>query len=176
MEQGIVADRSNVAVAVGSGVLFLIGLAALWPVLLAWAPYSFVTVIPAFLLAGVLGERSLFLGAAIGAMVVPALFVCTARYILSTRAPMPKFSVVSFVLLALLSFAYAGYGWEPTVRYTFASRAVALVLQSVIPPIVIAIAAWALRRGLTPEKSVKLHWVAFAWMAWSAFPWYGELL
>jgi hypothetical protein len=169
-------ERAASTIVVGALVLFLIGLAGVGLVSVVWAPYSFVTVLPALFFGSVFGEGTLFLGAAVGSLVVPALYAWSARYILKKRKPLPKISIVSFVTLALLSFTYAIYGWEETIRYTFVTRAVALVIQSVVPPIVIAVVALVLRKRLTPEMSIKLHWAAFAWIAWSAFPWYGELL
>jgi hypothetical protein len=179
MNGGVIASWPSPGIAFAAFALFAIGLGALAPLSAVVAPYSFITVLPAFLIGSALGEdsfKSLIPGAVLGALIAPVFYLWTTRYILRTGTPLPKASVVAFVVIVALSVIYAATGWEATVRYTFVARAIALVVQAVLPPLLIAIAAYLLRNSLTPQQSLKLHWAAFAWIAWSAFPWYGELL
>jgi|SRR3990172_9164860 len=159
-----------------AAVLFLIGLAALAPMSMVIAPYSFVTIIPAFLVAGILGEKLLIVGAVLGSLIAPIGYVMAARYISRTGNTMPKASVITFILVAILSLACAASGWNLTIRYTSVTRAIALVMQAVVPAFLVALVGISLRDSLTVRRSLVLHWVAFAWLSWSAFPWYGELL
>ena len=142
-----------------------------------WEPLSLLTVIPSFLIAGAFGDDTyLPLGAFIGAL-MPALgFGAVARYIATTGNLLPKASIIAFVVITILSTGFAVLGWDGTVRYTSAARAMALVIQSLMPAAFLLLAGIAVRRRLTLYKSLLLHWLAFAWLSWSAFPWYGELL
>ncbi len=159
-----------------AAILFLIGVLTLAPVPAAIAPYSLVTAMPAFLLASALGEKWFVVGAGLGSLIAPIAYVAASRHISKTGTPMPKTSVIGFAVLALLSLAYAAIGWDTTARYTSVVRATALVAQAVLPVLGIAGAGIAIRSHLTVRRSLVLHWVAFAWLAWGAFPWYGELL
>ncbi len=163
----------NVAGAVG---LLVLGLGAVAPISVVFAPYSFVILIPAFLIASALGEAWLFVGGALGALITPIVYIAAARHILKTGKPLPIPSVIAFVALTLLSLIYAIIGWETTVRYTSVTRAASLVIQALAPPVIIGICTVALRKSITVRQSLWLHWLALAWVTWSAFPWYGELL
>jgi hypothetical protein len=156
--------------------LFVLGLFSVLAVPVAIAPYSFVVLVPAFALGSVLGEPWLFVGAAVGALLAPALFVVLRRQVVSTGRAFPVSSVVIFGVIFTLSILDALVGWHGTVQYTWRSRAIALVAQAVVPPVVILGVALFIRRRATLNQSVVLHWLASAWIAWSAFPWYGELI
>ncbi len=156
--------------------LFLIGLAGPFLIPSELAPYSFVIVIPAMALAGLIGESGLVIGAVFGSAIAPIAFFFFVRHLRKTGELMPKASVITVAVLIVLSFMYAAIGWDMTVRYTSSSRATALVTQSVLPAVLIGIAWFAIRKHLTPRRTLLLHWLACAWVAWSAFPWYGELL
>ncbi len=161
---------------VGAVGLFFVGLAVLAPVPVQIAPYSFITLIPAFLVAGALGESGLVVGGVIGSFITPIVFLAFAHRIHRTGNPMPRASVTAFAVLAVLSLVYTATAWGETVRYTSVLRATALIAQAVGPPILIAAAGIAIRKHLTVRRSLVLHWLACAWLAWSAFPWHGELL
>jgi hypothetical protein len=156
--------------------LFLIGMAALAPVSLEIAPYSFVTIIPAFLVSGILGEKFLIVGAVLGSLIAPIGYIMAARYISRSGNTLPKASVITFVLVSVLSLASAVSGWDLTIRYISATRAIALVIQALSPALLILLIGFICRKSLTVRRSLVLHWAAFAWLSWSAFPWYGELL
>jgi len=176
MDAAVSAPAPTPGTLAAAAVLFLIGLAALAPVPATVAPYSFVTVIPAFLVAGVLGEKWLVVGAALGSLVAPIAYLRVTRYISRTGRTLPKASLIAFAILVVLSLALAAISWDTTVRYTSVTRATALVVQAVVPALLIAAAGLAMRSNLTMRRSLVLHWAAFAWLAWSAFPWHGELL
>ena len=156
--------------------LLLVGLGALAPISVSFAPYSLVVVAPAFLISGIAGERFLPVGAAFGAFLAPIAYLALARHICRTEQVLPKFSIATFVLLSAFSLVLGVSEWENTVRYTSSLRATALVAQAILPPIAIAAIACAMRRSFSVGRSLWLHWLSLAWLAWSAFPWYGELL
>ena len=176
MDAKVRAREPEIWTFVGAVGLFFVGLAALAPVPAQFAPYSFVIVIPAFLTAGVLGQSGLVVGAVLGSLITPMVFFTFARRIHRSGQPMPSSSVKTFAVLAVLSFAYGATAWSMTVSYTSVLRATALVTQAVVPAILIAAAGVTMRKHLTVRRSLALHWLACAWLAWGAFPWHGELL
>jgi hypothetical protein len=157
--------------------LFLLGLGPLVRIpSVELAPFSLITVIPGFLV-GSLGGRSFFIiGSAMGALVAPTAFIVVALYVRKSDRHLPWGSVAAFAILAILSWAFAVVGWDSTVRYASLQRAVALVIQSAVPPFLLLVALLAMRKKMTAGRSILLHWAALAWFSWSAFPWYGELL
>lgn len=156
--------------------LIAIGFAAFVAVPAEVAPYSLVVVIPALLSATLLGQAGLVVGGVLGSLIPPAIFLALARHVRKTGNLLPKASVITFAVIALSSVALAGSGWSLTVQYTSVERAKALVAQAVIPALVLAMLGFTMRRQLTLRASLILHWLGCAWLAWSAFPWYGELL
>jgi hypothetical protein len=156
--------------------LFALGLVSVIAIPVSFAPYSFVIVIPAFAVASAFGEAWLPVGAFVGALLAPAMFVVLSRYVVKTGRAFPFLSVVTFALLVALSAVDAIFGWHGTVQYTWHSRAVALVTQALLPPVALFVAALVVRKSATVRVSLVLHWLALAWLAWGAFPWYGELL
>jgi hypothetical protein len=82
--------------------------------------------------------------------------------------------LVAVVLsLALAMLAILGPFKAPP---SYFARTMTLLFQAVAPPLVILAIGFQSRRTLTVERSLALHWAAFAWVNWSAFPWYGELI
>jgi hypothetical protein len=161
---------------VGAASLFAVGLASFAPLPAGIAPYSFVVLIPAFLVATMFGTFGLFIGGTLGALVAPIAYLKVVRHVSSTRNVLPSASVRIFGVLFLVSVVYAAFSWDMTVRYTSSTRATALVIQAVVPALLIGIVGYLLREKLTIRGSLVLHWAALAWLAWSAFPWHGELL
>lgn len=160
----------------GAVALFLVGLGALAPIPVVVAPYSLVIVVPAFLVAGVLGDQFFILGAGLGALLAPIAFLVFAHYVSRAARPILKYSIAVFAIVLGLSVGYSVSGWENTVRYVFLARANALVAQALAPPIAIAVVGYVWRRNLTTSRLLLIHWVSLVWFSWSAFPWYGELL
>jgi len=89
---------------------------------------------------------------------------------------LPKGSVATFFVLLALSTIFAAVSWDATVRFTSLERAILLVVQSALPAFALIVVTLKIKDQLTISRSIVLHWVAFAWLSWSAFPWYGELL
>jgi len=169
--------KPTVFIGIGAVALFLLGLAPIAPVPTpAFAPLSEITILPALLASGFGGDRFIPIGAAIGALIAPVAFVFTARSIAKSGNLLPKVFIVVFSLIFILSCALAIMGWKSTVLYTSMSRLVALLIQSIVPPIFIVIYSVSQRSRMTFPRSIMIHWLAFAWISWSALPWYGELL
>ena len=167
-------------IVLGAALLFGIGLAPLASssiIPVSLAPYSLITTAPALFASAFLnGDYDFVAGAVFGALFAPTAFIALARSVLRSGNVLPKVSIAVFAALVILSCALAVVGWSATVQYTSLQRAISLVAQSILPPALL-IAAWLLFRDrLTIDRSIALHWFALAWLSWSAFPWYGELL
>jgi hypothetical protein len=162
--------------------LFVIGLAPLIPI--PWtfgqfAPLSFVTIGPAFFVASTMGRSlgeipGLIIGGVIGAIVAPLIFVLLGRRVLKGKSRPGWPTVAVFMIVTILSFVAATFGWSATVQYTSLSRAAALAVQCVLPPLLVS-GVFVSRKHLTGGWLIGMYWFALAWFTWSAFPTWGEL-
>jgi hypothetical protein len=108
-------------------------------------------------------------------LVTPTLFAVWVFAFLRGRPVVPRTSIAAFFLLVAGSLVWSVVGWSPTVAFYGTARAVPLLVQCLAPPAAIGVVA-RLKPPTTPNQSLLLHWCTFAWLSWSAFPWYGELL
>lgn len=164
--------KTHLTIGLGAALLLGLGFAAVFWFDGEYAPISFVVVLPMSYTWTSLGKH----GAWIGTAVAPISFLPIARHIQRSRAALPMISCVTFAVVVTGSILWAGWGWKPTIGYTLKGRAIALVVQSLVPPVALAGYVWNRRRHLEMPESLLLHWIALAWFVWSAFPWYGELL
>ncbi len=88
--------------------------------------------------------------------------------------PLPLSRIIAFLVLFSLSFLLFVYGFRLAIEFWSMTRAVSLAIQSLLPPLLILSYVLLHPRRITREESVVLHWAAVAWLAWSAFPWWGE--
>jgi hypothetical protein len=165
----------------GAVALFLLGFGPFIPtppMPIEVAPYSLVTAIPALIASGLGQEQPpwMLIGATAGALVAPVAFGLACRSIKRSGKPIPRVSMIAFLVLVLLAYALAIGGWKITVEFTSIYRASALAIQSIIPPIVLFAIAARVRHRLTVTGGIVLHWFGLAWFTWSAFPWWGEML
>jgi hypothetical protein len=164
--------------------LFLIGLAPLIPVpwsLDQFAPLSLVTVIPAFFaatnLTNFVGEiPGAIVGGLVGAVIAPLVFFLISERIVTGKITPAWASIVVFLIVMALSFVMAALNWSYTVQFTSLDRAVALAIQSLLPPLLLTGVYLKNRSYLTGWRLITIHWFALAWFTWSAFPWWGELI
>jgi hypothetical protein len=163
--------------------LFLIGLAPLIPVpwsLDHFAPLSLVTLIPAFFVAtnliNFVGEiPGAIVGGLIGAVIAPLVFLLISERVLTGKTTPAWASIVVFLIVMTLSLVMAALNWSYTVQFTSLDRAVALTIQSFLPPLLLIGAYLKNWNYLAGWRLIAVHWFALAWFTWSAFPWWGEL-
>lgn len=181
--------KVGIGVILGTISLFLLGLGPFLPSYphtfisyASFAPYSWLIVFPAFSLGSLLrsaGNEALGtdVGGAVAAMVAPILFIAACRHIQRTQNPLPRVSVLVFGLLVILSFAFGVCGWHFSGPF-WMPRGPYLLIQALAPPLFVLIAlTWLVtQHRLTIGRSIALHWLSLAWLTWSAFPWWGELL
>ena len=124
----------------------------------------------------VFGQGNEAIGLLIYITIIPILYFVVCRLIIRSDNIMPRATMWAFVGFFALSVLFASYGFGETLRYYGWGRAIALAIQAIVPPILI-IGAWLrLRRRLTRDASLVMHLSGFAWLSWSAFPWWGELI
>jgi hypothetical protein len=132
-------------------------------------PFPLITVLPAFWLSN--------FGVPQIAVVAPALlFFLWQPKLFQGEVKIPKRSYVLLIVLILLSIADFVGGWKWGLEYqgpqfTHAVLAINLVW------IVFLISAFLASLKSQPRYrlNVFLHWILFAWLAWYAFPYMGEL-
>ena len=153
-------------------------------VLLAWlgsfssgipsltCPMPTVTVIPAFFLASLRSHPPFWL-----AILVPAiLFFAWNPGLLRGGLRVPRRSWVLLIALTVLSLAYFVGSWN--YGYQYQGREHTVLMCAINGGWIVALWAMLYRSVNTSSFSANLlfHATLFAWLAWYAFPYLGELL
>jgi len=135
-----------------------------------FSPFPALTTIPALMLAQWHLEYA--------AVLLPtALFLLWNPQLFRAEGKIPKRSYALLALLAILSAVDFAVSWKWALKYQG-------------PPFTAVICsiniAWVGFLGLSFRRTFKatttfrtslfLHWMLFAWLAWYAFPWLGELI
>jgi hypothetical protein len=132
-------------------------------------PLPALTVLPAFLLSGQ--------GMGKAAVAVPMLlFFAWHPGLFRGDAKVPKRSYVLLLVLILLAIADFVTSWNWGLQYQGAhyTQVVCAVNVAWAAFLVLAFArAW--KKPSSFASSLFLHWMLFAWLAWYAFPYLGEL-
>ena len=132
-------------------------------------PFPAITVLPAFLLA------SLHLWM-VGAVVPVVIFFAWNPGLLRGEPRIPKRSFVLVGLAIIFSIVWFWIGWKYGLEYQGPRYVWVLCIIN---------AVWLLTLGVLFARTWKaqpsfrtnllLHWLLFAWLAWFAFPYLGEL-
>jgi hypothetical protein len=155
-------------------VTFLAGMALLIPASLGLkdigptilSPLPALTILPAFLLQ----LRNV-------AMVIPMLlFFAWRPGLFLGEGEIPKRSYALLAVAIVLSIIWFVGGWKfgmefQGARYTYAVCIVNLVWACVLA--LAFVANW--KKESSFKTNLILHWLLFAWLAWYAFPYLGEL-
>jgi hypothetical protein len=136
-----------------------------------WCPFPILTILPSFLLAE--HEHGLWKVA----VAVPMLcFFAWHPGLFRGESRVPKRSYVLLMITALLSVVYFVTSWELGSRYQglLFTREVCAANVAWVGFLGLAFArAW--KQPFSFKYSLFLHWMLFAWFAWYAFPYLGEL-
>ena len=157
---------------------FVVGLALLIPasfgLLLTGVPsmlcpLPLLTILPAFLLSN---WRLHYL--AIG---LPVLLFFLWRPGFFRGAPqVPRRSYILLAIVTVLSIIYFISGWRLGLKYQGTGYTHAVLIVNVAWAAVLVFAffrTW--KEGASFGTSLLVHWMLFAWLAWYAFPYLGEL-
>jgi hypothetical protein len=132
-------------------------------------PFPLITVWPAFFLSG---QGMLYTAVAVPML----LFFAWHPGLLHGDAKIPKRSYVLLIAVILLDVAYFGTSWKWGLQYQGAhyTHVVCAVNIAWAAFLVLAFArTW--KKPQSFAYSLFLHWMLFAWLAWYAFPYLGEL-
>jgi len=136
-----------------------------------YAPLNLLVVLPAFLMADLLQGDYIYVGVA----VVPFFFRLWCWPVLQGRTTLPTRSVVLLVLAVVLSAASLIFGSRYGVEYQSVSYVVGVVVINVICWVSLGVLAFLARRRPCFGHNLRFHSALFAWLAWGAFPYLGEL-
>ena len=141
--------------------LFLTGVPTIF------CPFPTLTILPAFALSSFTPV----------VVVLPSLLFFAWNPALFSGAQIPpRRSYILFGALVLLSVVYFVLSWSYGVQYQGRSYTLTIALANAIW-IALLTVLFALSRTRKPTfiYNLTLHWLLFAWLAWYAFPYLGEL-
>ena len=135
-----------------------------------YAPLNLLVVLPAFLTA------DLFHGAYIIAVAVVPLFFCLWCWpVLRGSVTLPTRSIILLILAVILSAASLIFGSRYGVEYQSVSYVVGVAIINIICWVLLGLLALLAHRRPSFGHNLGFHAALFAWLAWCAFPYLGEL-
>lgn len=137
------------------------------------SPLPALTIVPAFLFSGLFRDASLF---KIVAVLPTLLFFAWNPNLLRGEAKIPKRSYVLFSTAIVLSAVYFIASWKWGIQYQGIRYVQTICAINLVWTGFVAFAfALSLKRSSSFGLNLFLHWILFAWLAWYAFPYLGEL-
>jgi len=135
-----------------------------------YAPLNLLVVIPAFMSSDLFADSYLL---AIG--VVPVFFCLWCWPVLRGRTTVPIRSFVLFILAAVLSAAGLIFGARYGVKYQSVGYVRGVAAINIGCWVLLGVLALLARRRPSFGHNLGFHAALFAWLAWCAFPYLGEL-
>jgi hypothetical protein len=117
-------------------------------------------------------------GMRLAAIAVPtAFFFAWNPGLFSGDSRIPRRSYIFLIIASLLSIVWFAVGWKDGLAIQGANYNHSLLLINAVWLALI----WALfqrcrRAGPSFYSNLLSHWLLFAWLAWYAFPFFGEML
>jgi len=140
-----------------------------------FAPASFFTLAPAFLISGAIGDREF----AWGLWLIPGLaalsYLVASLPLLSRRQWAWRFSVASFAVLGLGNIAFLVSNWSNGLRYQGATYSLLVVALNIICGVAVAVGLVLARQRDSSVLLAVAHLSLFCWLNWVGFPWFGEM-
>jgi hypothetical protein len=128
------------------------------------APFPALVIVPSF----VLGMPALFFPTVLFFAWHPALFKGSRTF--------AKRTYCLFVALVVLSAIWFSVGWKLGLQYEGARYTYIVCAVNAVWITVLSALLWQCRRKkISFPFNLLVHWVLFAWLAWWAFPYLGEL-
>jgi hypothetical protein len=107
--------------------------------------------------------------------VMPIVFCLWSFPILMGRAEIPKRSLVLFLFAVVLSAVVHIGGFSCAIQYQDQPYAIGVSILNLVCAAEILSIAKAAQAKPSIARNLAFHCVLFSWLAWSAFPWMGEL-
>jgi hypothetical protein len=111
----------------------------------------------------------------IGIVVVPLMFACWSLPALGRSAVVPRRSIGLLALLIILSAVWLASGWDVGLEYHSPGYTAGVAVLNLLLAAASVLLAVLAHRRVSWVWSFSFHWALFAWLAWCAFPWLGEL-
>jgi len=138
-----------------------------------FCPFPALTVIPAFTLAALLPGTGAWRLAAIAP---PLVFFLWHPGLLHGEATVPRRSYVLLAAVTVMNTAAFIEAWQFALRYRGALYTHTVCAINIGCTVLLAVAFVCVRkREPSFRTNLLLHWLLFAWLAWYALPWLGEL-
>lgn len=128
------------------------------------APFSFAVALPVLMFGWM------------GVVTVPLAFTLWCLQFLRGPAAIPKRTLVLFVLLLGAATYWLVGGTSYGVQYQGLRHTVIVLACNAVFVSVLTGLLVFLRLRPSWGGHLAFHWVLFAWVAWCAFPWFGELI
>lgn len=141
-----------------------------------WMPVSVLTALPALAGLNIYGSAGLWMATTLTASITPILFFFAALRAKKVSPTPHVVSVTIFTTVCILSCILSLAMWGEAVAANSLFRAQAIAVQAFIPPIIVILAFIIYRKNMSLRRSLIIHWIALAWLSWSAFPWWGEFI
>jgi len=153
------------------GLVVLLSWLTIWPgTPRIYAPLNLLVVIPAFLSSGLFSNSYL-----LAVAVVPVFFWLWCLPVLHGRTTLPIRSVVLLILAVVLSAASLIFGARYGVRYQGVGYVMGVAVINIGCWVLLGVLAFLARRRPSFCRNFGFHAALFAWLAWCAFPYMGEL-
>jgi len=132
-------------------------------------PLSAFVIIPAFFLDS---WHSTYFTVAIPTL----LFFAWNPALFKSSNALPKRTYGLYIAVVVLSAAWFVVGWKDGLQFQGRYYTVAVCATNVVWDVVLGVILWRYQRtNRSFAYNLTIHWVLFAWLAWWAFPYLGEL-
>lgn len=133
-----------------------------------YAPLPTLTILPAFLLSSWHLESF--------AVLIPTiLFFLWNPGLFNGQGNLPRRTIALLVVLSGLTVADFIFEWHYGIQYRGWRHTIALYMIDVVWLALLYLGALRTLRRPSFKATLFLHWLLFAWLAWYAFPYLGEL-
>lgn len=136
-----------------------------------YAPLNVLVILPLFLADSVLGNARIL--AAVG--FVPVFFCFWCLSVLQGAATLPTRSVALLVCAVALSASWLTFGYSYGLEHQSIGYFIGVAVLNVFCWVLLAALAVLARRRPSYGHNLGFHAALFAWLAWCAFPYLGEL-
>lgn len=138
------------------------------------APFSFTVVLPALLLLDIVAGQ--LVAIVLANLIVPTVFLLWNISLAWGQVRIPLRTSVLAVVLVALSMIFLVVSWPYGLKYQGLSHTTIMLGYNVIAWAGLGFLAWKNVRAPSFSSNLGFHWLLFAWLAWVAFPWLGELI
>jgi hypothetical protein len=136
-----------------------------------YAPFPLLVVLVLIHTEAILGHGSIIAAAAF----IPIVFWLWCLPILKDRTTIPRRSYVLLVGAVILSLIWLADGFSYALGYHGAEYTVSTTVINLCCCVALSVLAFYVRRRPSLVHNLTFHAALFAWLAWCAFPWLGEL-